>query len=802
MTLDAYRNPSSSIGERVDDLLGRMNLDEKLAQLGGVWLADLFRGDHFDPDGVLAVIPNGIGQVTRIGATTGLRPGESAELMNSIQRLMVERTRLGIPVMVHEESLGGYCARDATVFPQAIALASTWDPGLVEEVAQVIRRQMMAVGARQALAPVLDVARDPRWGRVEETYGEDPVLAGILGTAYVAGLQSRDLKSGVLATGKHFLGHGMPEGGRNHAPVHFGPRELREVYAEPFAAAIRDARLGSMMNSYSSVDGLACAGSRQILTELLRSELGFSGMVVSDYFAVSLLVTHHHVACDKADAARQALSAGLDVELPAVDCFGEPLRRAIAEAVVPMALVDTAVRRVLACKFRLGLFESPYVDPGRARSVFSDPANAVLARRVATAGVVLLTNDGTLPLSPIISRVAVIGPGADDQRLLQGDYHYPAHQEILIEENAGVAQGGPILLQGDLAFLPRSGGSFRPGRYYNAHVTPLAGIRAGLGPRATVVYAPGCSVDDDDRAGFGLAVEAASSAEVAVVVVAGRSGLHKTSTVGEARDAADLRLTGVQEDLVSAICATGTPTVVVVMSGRAHALTGIAEQASALLQVWPPGEQGGNAIADVLLGRANPAGRLPVSLPRGVGQVPTYHSHRSGGSRSMFYGDYTDSPTTPLFVFGHGLSYTTFAYTNLEVSANDTESMVSVSLDVANTGGFSGEEVVQLYVTDVVASVARPERALLGFARLELDQGTARRITFQVHPSRLAFYDEAMRFVVEPGEFRFSVGASSADIRAEVMVELLGGIAQYAQRSVVPLEVVTGEPFFCRVVET
>ena len=376
-------------------------------------------------------MPHGIGQVTRIGASTGLHPQESAAFMNAIQQVAVERTRLGIPVIVHEESTGGFCHRDATVFPQGIGLAATWNPVLVKQVAEVIRTQMLAVGARHALAPVLDVARDPRWGRVEETYGEDPVLTGTIGTAYVQGLQSDDLSNGVAATGKHFLGYAMSEGGRNWGPVQLGPRELREVYAEPFAAVIRDAGLATIMNSYASVDGLPCAGSPAILTELLRDELGFAGVVVADYGSVLMLMDYHRVAATQGEAARLALLAGLDMELPAMDCYGAPLKAEIEAGRVPLEVVDTAVRRVLRLKFQLGLFEHPYVDAAAADAVFQTPEQRALARQAVTESIILLTNDGVLPLAPTVKRIAVIGPGADDERLLQGDYHYPAHLEMI-----------------------------------------------------------------------------------------------------------------------------------------------------------------------------------------------------------------------------------------------------------------------------------------------------------------------------------------------------------------------------------
>jgi beta-glucosidase len=788
-----YRDPSLPLDERVDDLLARMTLEEKIAQLGGLWITSLVSGARFNADAAAETLRHGIGHVTRIGASTGLRPEAIANLTNEIQRVAVERTRLGIPVVVHEESTGGFCARDATVFPQAIGLASTWDAPLVEEVAGVIRSQMLAVGARHALAPVLDVARDPRWGRVEETYGEDPVLAGALGVAYVRGLQGRDLRDGVVATGKHFLAYGLPEGGMNHAPVHVGPRQLREVFAEPFAAAVRDAGLASVMNSYSSVDGLPCAGAHAILTNLLREELGFDGVVVADYFSVGLLMSHHRIAGDRGAAAARAIAAGLDIELPAIDCYRE-LEAEVASGRVDVEVIDRAVRRALSVKFRLGLFEQPYVDARAAPARFQTPDQRALARRGAAESVVLLTNNGVLPLPPDVGTVAVIGPGADDERLLQGDYHYPAHVEIVYLGGLGTGnEPAAEEAEGGAAFLPEAGGAFSPGPYFTPHVTPLAGLREALGD-ARVTHAEGCGVSGDDRSGFDAAVAAARTADVAVVVVAGRSGLRPECTVGEARDAVDLRLTGVQEELVDAVTATGTPTVVVVLSGRVHTLERVARHAAALVQLWPPGEEGGHGLADVLTGATDASGRLPVSLPRHVGQVPVHSGHLSGGGRSMFYGDYVDSSAAPLFPFGHGLSYTTFAYDHLRVQATTTAETLAVSVAVTNTGARPGTETVQLYATDDVASVVRPYRQLVGFARVPLEPGAGCDITFTVHPSRLAFYDDDMRFVCEPGRVTFRVGASSSDLRATASTELSGEITQHRQREIVATTMTVNDP--------
>lgn len=651
---ELYRDAGASVEARVEDLLGRMSIDEKLAQVTSLELISLVNGDRFDAEHVAGLLRHGIGHVTRIGASTGLRPEASARLMNQIQRVAVERTRLGIPVVVHEEGVAGYCARDATQFPQAIGLASTWDEDLVSEVADVIGRQMRAVGARHSLSPVLDIARDPRWGRVEETYGEDPYLAGRLGTAYVRGLQGEDLREGVIATGKHFLGYALSEGGLNHAPVHLGPRELREVYAEPFAAAIRDAGLASVMNSYSSVDGLPCAGSAAILTGLLRDELGFTGVVVADYYAVQLLIRHHHVASGPAEAGARAMSAGLDLELPRRECFNEDLKPMLGDGRLPMAVLDTAVGRVLRSKFALGLFDNPYVDEAAAAAVFDTEADRALARRAATESIVLLHNDGSvLPLDPArLGRVAVIGPAADDRRLLQGDYHYPAHLEIVYDRDGipGTNQGREEAPAGGDQYLPSTGGAFQPGPHFTEHITPLAGLRAAL-PATEIVHEKGCDVTGDDSSGIQAAVAVAENADLALVFVGGRSGLSPRATVGEARDASDLSLTGRQTELVQAVTATGTPTVVVILSGRVHSLPELASAAGALVQGWLPGEEGGSALADVLLGRAEPGGRLPVSMPRHVGQVPVHHAYRTGGGRSQFWGDYTDLSTKPLYAF-------------------------------------------------------------------------------------------------------------------------------------------------------
>lgn len=772
--LAPYRDPATPLADRVEDLLARMTLEEKVAQLAGTWSTQLVDGGRFSPERAARVMPHGSGHITRIAASTGLTPAGLAELHDDIQRWVIAETRLGIPVIVHEESTAGFCARDATQFPQAIGLAATWDPELVNAIGEVIRDQMLAVGARHTLAPVLDIGRDPRWGRVEETYGEDPELAGTLGVAYVRALQHggdpTDLRHGVVCTGKHFVGYSMPDAGLNHGPVHLGPRELREVYAEPFAAAIRDAGLASVMNSYSSVDGLACAASPSILTGLLRGELGFEGTVVADYFSVDLIRTHHRIADDKGGAAVAAVHAGLDVELPSADCYGAPLLAALAEGELEEALIDRSVRRVLTQKFALGLFEAPYARRERLSIAFGNPEHARLARRAAAEAVVVCTNDGVLPLRADLGRIAVLGPAADDARLTQGDYHYPAHLEILA--------GGAELLPAATG----PAGTMSPGAYFPETVTPLAALRSAL-PSVELVHRRGCEVFGDDRSELDAAVDAARRSDVALVFVGGRSGLVPDCTVGEARDTTNLGLTGLQTELVEAVAATGVPTVVVVMSGRVHTLAREASAASSLVLAWPGGEQAGAGIIDVLTGAVDASGRLPVSLPRSSGQVPVHYGHRAGGRSSKFWGDYVDGPAGPLFDFGHGMSYTTFEVTDPAVEAGTTEEAIRIEVTVTNTGGRAGVEVIGCFARDDVAPVARVDRQLVGFARVPLDAGASARVRFEVHPSKLAYYDEQMQRVCDPGAFTFMVGPH------HLVVTLSGISRRYPQRSVVATRV-------------
>ena len=759
-----FMDSAQSIEDRVEHLLGQMTLEEKIAQLGSYWVYELLDGTAFSPDKARQLVRHGVGHITRLGGASNVRPTEAAELANTIQKFLIENTRLGIPAIIHEECCSGYMARGATVFPQAIGVASTWEPELVEAMTTVIRAQMRSVGAHHALGPVLDVTRDARWGRVEETFGEDAYLAARMGVAYIKGLQGESLHDGVVATGKHFVGYGMSEGGMNWAPPHLAEREMREVYLYPFEAAVREAKLASMMNAYHELDGIPCGSSKALLTRILREEWRFDGTVVSDYFAVNMLHTYHHVARDKGTAAHLALDAGLDIELPRTDCYGDPLKQAIEQGRIPVELLDVAVRRVLAQKIALGIFENPYVDAGSV--AFDTPEQRQLARQLAQKSIVLLKNDGDLlPLRKDLASIAIIGPNADSVRNLFGDYAYPAHIETLLEsKKQNNVFGTP---------LPDT---IEAAEDFVAAISVLEAIRNKVSPHTRLLYAKGCGVLDTSTQGFDEAVEAAKQAQIAIVVVGDKAGLTDDCTSGEARDRADLHLPGVQGELVKAVYQTGTPIVLVLVNGRPVTLDWIADDVPAIIEAWFPSEEGANAIADVLFGDVNPGGKLPITFPRTVGQVPIYYGHKPSGGRSHWKVDYVETSVQPLYPFGYGLSYTRFQFNNLriepaQVTAGD---QVHVQVDVTNVGARAGDEVVQLYTHHDVPAITRPVKELKGFKRVTLEPGETKTVTFHLAVNQLAFYDLEYRYVVEPGTVDVMVGHSSQDTPCTGTFEIVG----------------------------
>ena len=761
---------------RVKLLLAEMTLEEKLQQLGGVWVYEILDAEQrLEPAKAADRIGNGIGQITRPAGASTLPPAGVAQLCNDIQKYLVEETRLGIPAMVHDECCAGVLARGATVFPQIIGTASTWEPALVEEMTGVIRQQMRALGIHHGLAPVLDIARDPRWGRIEETFGEDTYLTALMGVAYIRGLQGKDWAQGVVATGKHFVGYSLPEGGLNWAPAHIMPREMREVYLLPFEAAVREAGLGTIMNGYNELDGVPCGASKWLLTDLLRGEWGFDGMVVSDYFAIDQLVHYHAYAQDKAEAAQLTLEAGMDLEIPSIDCFRQPLLDAVERGDLKVSRIDESVARMLTYKFAFGIFENPYVQPAAVAAVLDAPAHRALARTLAEKSLVLLKNDGLLPLPKSTRNIAVIGPNADNMRNMVGDYAYPAHIETLIHQSqdAGFSETPtPEHMEMVEEFTPT--------------VTVLQGIRAALGAGAEVTYAQGCGVLDPDTSAIPAAVAAAQAADVVVLVVGDKAGLTPDCSVGEFRDRTTLGLPGIQEELVRAVLETGKPVVVVLVNGRPFSIGWILEQAHAVLEAWLPGEEGGTAIAGALFGDVNPGGKLPVTVVRSAGQVPLFYNHRPSGAKSFNYGPYVEESNTPLLPFGFGLSYTTFSISNLKLdkSVVDAKGKVTATVKVKNTGKVAGDEVVQLYTRTDGASVTRPVKELRAFKRIALKPGQTKTVAFTLSIPQMAYYDLKMNLVVEPGAVRVMVGNSSQHLPEEATFKIEGPVLKLRRRKV------------------
>lgn len=770
-----YLDAAYAIEDRVADLLERMTLEEKVAQLGSAWIFELLTDMRFDGDKADAHLKHGIGHITRVAGASSLKPKEGAALANRLQQYLLDNTRLGIPALVHEECCAGYMARNATCFPQMIGMASTWEPELTQAMAEVVRRQMRSAGAHQGLSPLLDVARDPRWGRVEETFGEDPYLVATYGYHFVKGLQGDSWDERIIATAKHFVGYGVPDGGFNWNPAHIPERELREVFLYPFEAAVREANLQSVMNGYNELDGIPCAANKQLLDDILRQEWGFDGVVVADYFAVDQLQVAHQVTADKAGSAVMALEAGIDIELPNTDCYGEPLRNALDSGAIDTSIIDRSVGRLLTHKFALGLFENRFVDDTVVE--LDTPAERQLAREIAQKSLVLLKNEGDLlPLEKTVGRVAVIGPQANETRHLVGDYAYIAHIETLIEAREA-ALGGmamppvPDALELTEAFVPMH--------------PILHAIEAAVSAETHVSYAQGCDLLGDDQSGFAEAVAIASRADVAIVCLGEKAGLTDDCSSGESRDRASLDLTGMQQPLLEAIVATGTPVVLVLVNGRPLSVTWAAEHVPAIVEAWLPGEEGAEAIADVLFGAVNPGGKLPMTVPRHVGQVPIYYNHKPSGGRSHWKQDYVELSHTPLWHFGHGLSYTSFALDNMRVDKQRVQAgeTVTIQVDLINTGARAGSEVVQLYVRDMVASVTQPLKALKGFKRVNLEPSQRTTVTFELAIDQLGFYDRALQFVLEPGTIRLMVGTASNELPLSAEIEIVGETSILARKT-------------------
>jgi beta-glucosidase len=747
-----YKDPNLTAEKRVADLLSRMTLEEKAAQMVGIWRKkyDTFvdAAGAFDREKALASFCNGHGRAPgQIGRPSdtgqGLNTRQMVEFTNTIQRFFVENSRLGIPVLIHEECLHGHAARDATSFPQPIALAATFSPELLESVFTATAAEARVRGAHQALAPVVDVARDARWGRVEETYGEDPYLVGKMGVAAVRGLQGNSQfcdKKHVIATLKHFAAHGQPESGMNCAPTNVSMRVLRETFLYPFKEAVQRGGAISVMPSYNEIDGVPSHVNRWLLRDVLRKEWKFKGFLSSDYFAIWELNyrpdTHgHFVAADKKEACALAVEAGVNLELPDPDCYLH-LAELVRNGRLSECQLDELVAPMLLWKFKFGLFEDPYVDADAAESIVGCEAHRKLALRGAREAITLLRNDGNLlPLDPDrVGRIAVIGPNA--HRVLLGGY-------------SGVPK-------------------------YNVSV--LDGIKCRIGSRAEVLYSEGCKITvggswnqdevvpsnpDEDCRQINEAVEVAKHANVIVLAIGGN---EQTSRESWARnhmgDNTSLDLIGRQEDLVRALLALGKPIIVLLFNGQPISINFVSQQVPAILECWYLGQETGHAVADVLFGNVNPAGKLPITIPRSSGHLPVFYNYKPSARRGYLFSD-----ASPLYAFGYGLSYTTFEFHNLRLTeatikpGGSTRALV----DLTNTGKREGTEVVQMYIRDRVSSVTRPVKELKGFKRVQVKPGETKTVELDITPDSLAFYDLNMEFVVEPGEFEIMVGSSSRD---------------------------------------
>lgn len=751
-----YKQAAVPIEYRVKDLLGRMTIEEKVGQLccplgwemytktgkNEVTVSELYKKKMAEaPVGsfwaVLRADP-----WTQKTLETGLSPELSAKALNALQKYAVEETRLGIPVLFAEECPHGHMAIGTTVFPTALSAASTWNEGLMLKMGEAIALEARLQGANIGYGPVLDIAREPRWSRMEETFGEDPVLTTIMGVAMMKGMQGKVQNDGkhLYATLKHFAAYGVPESGHNGSRANCGMRQLLSEYLPPFRKAVEEGA-GTLMTSYNAIDGVPCTANKELLTDVLRNQWGFKGFVYSDLISIEGIVGMR-AAKDNKEAAVKALKAGLDMDLGG-NAFGKNLKKAYEEGLITMADLDRAVGNVLRLKFQMGLFENPYVSPELAKKLVHSKEHKELARQVAREGVVLLKNEGVLPLSKHIGHLAVIGPNADEMYNQLGDYTAPQVREEV--------------------------------------ATVLDGIRAAVSESTRVTYVKGCAVRDTTATDIPAAVAAAQKADAVVLVVGGSSARDfKTKYIstgaatvsedaktlpdmdcGEGFDRSSLRLLGDQEKLISAVASTGKPLVVVYIQGRTMNMNLAAEKAQALLTAWYPGEQGGMGIADILFGDYSPAGRLPVSVPRSEGQLPVFYSQ--GTQR-----DYVESKGTPLYAFGYGLSYTRFTYSGLELQKGmEMETLQTVACTVTNTGNRDGEEVVQLYIGDKVASVSQPPLLLKAFQRIFLKKGESRQVIFHLKKDDLAIYDSEMNYVVEPGEFKVMVGAASNDIRLE-----------------------------------
>lgn len=774
--IKAYQDATLSIKERVEDLIARMTPLEKACQLSSAYAY----GGNVDMD---ADLKDGIGHV---GMSSGTMTMEgNGELVNSIQKYLIENTRLGIPAIIHVETLNGASIAEATSYPIPIGLAASWDTEGVYQMASQIKDEMTASGLKMALAPVIDICRDPRWGRMGETYGENPTLTSAMGSAYISGIQGDNPKNGMAACAKHFLGYGASEGGLNMAGAHLGNRELREVHAKPFAAAIQDANLIGVMNCYLALDGEPVTGSSKYLTQLLRDELGFNGVVVADYGSVDKLSDVFEIAKDKAEAGEMALKAGLDTETPRRICLNDTFVERLEKGEISMEVVDQALRRTLRLKFQLGLFENPYVDLDKMKEVYQKEDHKGKSYELACKTMTLLKNENKILPLRNKKKIAVIGPGADNYRALFGGYAYPAFYEgmrnMLIGLSKTMGLQGVEAQQSQKAFLETMVAKMpEVEKTIEMNYPGITNIYEGIKEKAEELFSEsevrferGCDYLSTDQLGFEKALEIAKDSDLVLYICGGKNGSSDGCTMGENVDTSNIGLPGVQEELAKELLKTGTPMVVVHLDGKPLSSTLLKEEAAAILEAWHPGQLGAQAIADTLFGINNPCGKLPVTAVRHAGQIPIYaEQHRGSGATGRGSGNnnitqgYVDEAGFPLYPFGYGISYTHFSISDLKLSSEEIDShgQTLVSCKVTNTGDIIGDEVVQLYFVDKLASFTRPNKELAGFKRVTLIPGESKIVEFTFSADQTAFVGKDHQWIVEAGEVDLLLGNSCENL--------------------------------------
>ena len=794
--MELYKDSAKPVADRVEDLLSRMTLEEKAAQLCGDLAASFIQDGKVELGLLREKFPHGHGRFTQYSLVGLVDPEQIAEISNLVQSYFVNETRLGIPVALQTENLCGYPSAGGTLFPAMINMGCTWDPALAEEMSAVIGQECRAVGISSAMSPVIDVSRDPRWGRTYETFGEDPYLVSQFGIGYVRGMQSK----GVSCIAKHFLGYAETQGGLNVAAARINDRELYEVFATPFEAADKVAGLGGMMANYGEIDGLPVIMNPKIARTLLRDTMGFEGMLTSDGAAVLKLYNYYKLSKTYEEAGLLAKKGGCDTEIPVGAAFRH-LPEYVRSGELDEALLDESVRRVLKIKFDMGLFENPYCDAGKVAVSMNNPQKNALSQKIAERSLVLLKNDGTLPLKRG-TKLAVIGPHGDNLRYPVSGYTYPAYIEMLqagangqsttfngIADEQAKSERQGKKIPGPFATMYSMFSDEDRSRLQDMHTVlrnmGAKSLREVLSARTEVVYAKGCDIIARSTADFAEAVRAAEAADVVVMALGGNSGWVNV-TGGEGKDRQYLDLPGVQQELLEAVCAVGKPVVLVLYGPGVFAVNWAEEHCAAIVQAFMPGQFAGEAVANVLDGTVNPGGKLTMSVPRSTGQIPIYYNHKNGSGyhsgadtgsgTSIFSGGYVDGSDRPLYCFGHGLSYTRFTLTDLQVpqSGVPTNGKITVSCAVKNTGAVAGDEVVQLYTSFFGAHVTRPNRQLCGFRRITLEPGQEMRVRFRLDTAQLGYYNENMDFVVEPGTLTLMVGTSSEDLPLKTTVSLTG----------------------------